>query len=62
MGEKLVSTCKTLGWTALGCISLYIILAFVFLVIFTVIGFLAGIGVALFGGSSSQATITKQTT
>lgn len=52
MGERLVNYARTLGWTAIGCISIYIIFAFVFLVIFTVLGFLGGF-IALLGGGSS---------
>lgn len=55
MGERLVNYAKTLGWTAIGCVSIYIIIAFVFLVIFTVLGFLGGFIALLSGGSSTPA-------
>lgn len=53
MKEQLIDACKTLGWTALGCISIYIIIAFVFVVIFTVLGFLGGIGLVVTGAGNS---------
>lgn len=53
--EKLVSVCRHLGWTAIGCISLYIIFGFVFVAFFTVIGFLAGIFVVADSEASQPA-------
>ena len=62
--EKLVSVCRHLGWTAIGCISLYVIFGFVFIAIFTVLGFIAGIFgiVAVEAGSdgSSQAQSSQR--
>ncbi len=56
MKEQLIDVCKTLGWTALGCVSLYIIIAFVFLVLFTVLGFFGAIGLAVSGGDTVADT------
>lgn len=58
MGERLVNYSKTLGWTAIGCLSIYIIFAFVFLIIFTGLGFIGGF-IALFGGDEPSITIPQ---
>jgi hypothetical protein len=57
VNEKLVGVGKTLGWTAISCVSIYVIFGFFFLVIFTVLGFLA----AIMGGSSSSTPTVKKT-
>jgi len=58
-----VDKCKKLGWIAIGCLSLYIIIAFILSILglgFSLVGLIFG-AVASIGGDSSTAATTTAT-